>query len=229
MKMTRKLHLAFKSLTGLKNISRGQAMMICLLLVSALFFNSINVNAASGNAKVYYLSSLGSGQTAGIRNNLESMGYSVTRTTMPTKAGLKSAYQNNKIVYLTSHGSTSGTTTCSDGSLSYNDITANLSNLKFAFVDTCYSAYTPSGGMSMTYKIYNRGASSTLGFTGTVTMSSYPGGGCDYFALGVFQYAYSGYTIGQSVSYSKADMMTQYGQYYGVDTAKTYGTSITIY
>ena len=86
-------------------MSWKKLLALCLITAVLLSRRGAIVTSASGTAKVYYNSSLSYGTTQYIYNKLISMGYSASRTNIPTKSSLLSAYQNSKLVHVLSHGS----------------------------------------------------------------------------------------------------------------------------
>lgn len=202
-------------------------IVIIVLLLSLLirsFKPSVSI-AAAGNAKVYYNSSLSTGTTNAINNNLSSMGYYSVRSANPSISTLKTAIQgNNKVIHVLSHGE-AGITSCSDGYLYATNVSST--SARFIFLETCYSDKAPSSGYSSARTLYHKGASCVLGFSSTITAGS-ASNGCHYFALALYQNAYTGLTIGTSASLAKTALYSAYGSYYGCDSYFVYGSTTTI-
>lgn len=195
-------------------------LVICIMCISFC----IPSGAASGTAKVYYNSSLSVGTTSGINSHLTTMGYSSTRSSLPTVNTLKSQLSSAKVIHILTHGN-AGSTTCSDGSLAHTSI-GTTSNLKFAFLETCYSG-TTSGSYSTAGKIKSNGASATIGFDGTISAST-ASNGSHYFALVFYATAINGYTVQQSASSALSQLYSNQGSYYGCQNYVVFGGSTKI-
>lgn len=158
---------------------KGKRIFAIIVLSLALIMIGSPAVAASGTAKVYYNTSLSKGTTSGINSYLTTMGYSSSTSNIPTVNTLKSQLSSAKLIHVLSHGA-AGLTVCSNGDLAHTNI-GSTSNLKFAFMETCNSG-TPSGSYSTAGMIKANGASSSIGFDGTISAST-ASNGCHYFAL----------------------------------------------
>lgn len=172
--------------------------------------------------------------TSYVHNKLVGMGYSNTSTFInDTASTLQSAIGGDAVFYSSCHGS-QGLQTCANSTSSGWDITyltanstsntrgyslqnkygtSKLSNVKFAYYDSCDSADTSSVYGNLLDTSYGLGVTSSLGFLYTINA-----GYSDYFAQKFFDYAANSKTISECATSAMADTFSAYSGYGGVNS-----------
>ncbi len=185
------------------------------------------IGAASGSARVFYRTTQGNPTGINISNWLAAMGYTSTSTVNATPATVLSALQNSKVVHIICHGNT-GFLALENGNLTVDTLsTRSFNNIKFVYTQACYSATTNTAGQSVISTIYNNGATSAMGFNGTVT------GGVDtgvhQFSIYFYQQIYNNnYTLQQAAVAARNLIYAETGQDYNVGCRSILGYNTKI-
>jgi len=201
-----------------------------LSCVATLFVTSVVFAASS--AKVYYNSSLSKGRTDTIKNRLNSMGYSSSRSSDPSISTVKSAFGSNAVVHILTHGG-AGVLVCSNGNLTANAVSSyygssGLSGTKLIFLEACEAGRSSSTDGHFPSVFSNKGAKSSVSFTTTISASS-DTNGIHYFSEQVYYYLQNSYSVSDAVKYAKTATYGLYGKYYGAESVTVYGGSTKIY
>ena len=198
----------------MRYFERRIIIFICSILFAFTAILPDAVNASSGSVKLYYNSNLSVGLTTSMQILLSGQGYSAAVSPDPSTTTLSAALSGiNKIVFVHSYGSSaSPIIQCSNGNLTPGAVTS--SNIKFAYLSTCYSSKVYSSGVSFRQRMTALGVPMTVGFQDTIS-ATYSYDGIHFFNNRVISYMTQGYTLINALSMAQADTYSSWGTFAG--------------